>query len=126
VADLQIDSELSNKRSALRQTHIIPSCSNLNSNIFKLRMAATSQLSEPLSANAGVEVIKSNSGQKTRKKIPSCNINNCKYDIVSECTEFIINYLGAQLMGLKITNDDVNYNLFWIDTGVSVERLLEM
>jgi hypothetical protein len=89
-------------------------------------MAATSQLSEPLSANAGVEVIKSNSGQKTRKKIPSCNINNCKYDIVSECTEFIINYLGAQLMGLKITNDDVNYNLFWIDTGVSVERLLEM
>lgn len=68
---------------------------------------------------------KTSLGSKSKRKIASCNITNCKYEVVAECI-YKSDVIGAQLMGLKITNDDVNYNLFWIDTGVSVERLLDM
>lgn len=53
--------------------------------------------------------------EQTAPKL-TCNIDFCKYDIVREC---LLN------SGFKITESS-KYNLMWIDTGVSVDRLLDM
>ncbi|EGF78801.1 hypothetical protein BATDEDRAFT_26123 [Batrachochytrium dendrobatidis JAM81] len=54
----------------------------------------------------------------TKKTTPlTINLTNCKYDIVKEC---------ATLFGCKLVEDPLSWHLFWIDTGVSMERVLEM
>ncbi len=45
------------------------------------------------------------------------NIDNCKYDVVRE---EVLKY------GMEIVEEDIEWNLFWIDTGVSFERILNM
>ena len=56
---------------------------------------------------------------KKKKSIKSLTINltNCKYEIVKKCA---IEY------GFKMSVDPKKWFLFWIDTGVSVERILNM
>ena len=53
--------------------------------------------------------------KKKKNRVP-INIANCKYDVVRKC---------AVEFGCRIV-DDSNWYLFWIDTGVSIERVLEM
>ncbi|KAI8910696.1 tubulin-tyrosine ligase family-domain-containing protein, partial [Powellomyces hirtus] len=55
-----------------------------------------------------------------RKRPPVVTVNtlNCKYDVVREC---------CVKLGFRITEDENEpWILFWIDTGVSVERVLAM
>ncbi|KAJ3241265.1 Tubulin polyglutamylase ttll6 [Chytriomyces hyalinus] len=54
---------------------------------------------------------------KGKKKKLTVNTTNCKYDIVRQCTTE---------HGLRIVGDSEPWSLFWIDTGVSVQRVLEM
>ncbi|KAI8835404.1 tubulin-tyrosine ligase family-domain-containing protein, partial [Chytriomyces cf. hyalinus JEL632] len=54
---------------------------------------------------------------KAKKKKLTVNTTNCKYDIVRQCTTE---------HGLRIVGDSEPWSLFWIDTGVSVQRVLEM
>ncbi|KAI8916035.1 tubulin polyglutamylase TTLL6-like protein [Gorgonomyces haynaldii] len=54
---------------------------------------------------------------KKQKKTMLCNLTSCKYDIVQQ---------SVQSSGFKLTLDPTNWLLLWLDTGVSVERLLEM
>lgn len=51
------------------------------------------------------------------KSTKSCNMTNCKYQVVADC---------LQETGFKITTDRTMCNLFWIDKGVSTERILDM
>ncbi|KAI9015020.1 tubulin-tyrosine ligase family-domain-containing protein [Gaertneriomyces semiglobifer] len=57
--------------------------------------------------------------RKPRKRQPAMTINTvqCKYDIVREC---------SQRLGFKDVDDTIPWLLYWIDTGVSVERVLSM
>lgn len=52
-----------------------------------------------------------------KKKELTLNASACKYDVVKDC---------AASLGFSLVNDFKNWNLFWIDTGVSLERILEM
>jgi tubulin polyglutamylase TTLL6/13 len=55
--------------------------------------------------------------KKTVKKGLHVNLVHCKYDVVQQQT---------RAFGMKPTQDPHNWSLFWIDTGVSYERVLEM
>jgi hypothetical protein len=55
--------------------------------------------------------------KRSRKKALHLNATACKYDIVKTC---------AKRVGFKLVEDMKNWSIFWIDTGVSVERILEM
>ncbi|KAJ3098341.1 Tubulin polyglutamylase ttll6 [Phlyctochytrium planicorne] len=57
--------------------------------------------------------------KKTGAKPQAVRINttNCKYDIVRAC---------SKKCGFKVVEDMETWSLFWIDTGVSVQRVLEM
>lgn len=56
--------------------------------------------------------------RKVKKpKLLAINTTLCKYDIVREC---------AKLMGYKDVDENEPWSMFWIDTGVSIERILEM
>jgi hypothetical protein len=52
-----------------------------------------------------------------KKSKLAANIDNCKYDVVREQ---VLKY------GMEIVQEDSPWNLFWIDTGVSFERILTM
>ncbi|KAJ3226809.1 Tubulin polyglutamylase ttll6 [Clydaea vesicula] len=57
---------------------------------------------------------------KTAKKRKQQVINTelCKYEIIDE---------SSNEVGLKVTKTgDLKWSIFWIDTGVSIERILEM
>ncbi|KAJ3066792.1 Tubulin polyglutamylase ttll6 [Podochytrium sp. JEL0797] len=54
---------------------------------------------------------------KLKKKKPTINTTCCKYDIVRQC---------SQLKGLRVVDDSEPWTIFWIDTGVSTQRVLEM
>jgi hypothetical protein len=57
-------------------------------------------------------------GRKARtKRIVTINTEGCKYDIVRECSE---------RFGLKIVDGSPSWSVYWIDTGVSVQRILDM
>jgi hypothetical protein len=54
---------------------------------------------------------------KAKPKVILCNISCCKYPVIEEClTDF----------GFKVTESSTEWTLFWIDTGVSIERILDM
>ncbi|KND00368.1 uncharacterized protein SPPG_04692 [Spizellomyces punctatus DAOM BR117] len=57
--------------------------------------------------------------RKSKKKVLSITVNtvNCKYDVVRDC---------CQRLGYRVVDDLEPWMLFWIDTGVSVERVLGM
>jgi hypothetical protein len=53
-------------------------------------------------------------------KRPVLNTAACKYDVVQSCGE---------KSGFRIEDEDagsMNWSIFWIDTGVSIERVLLM
>lgn len=54
-----------------------------------------------------------------KKKVPplTLNMTNCKYEVVQSC---------CKNFGFKIVDDPKLWSLFWIDTGVSIERILDM
>lgn len=54
---------------------------------------------------------------KKRKQSVTLNATTCKYDVVKNC---------AISMGYTLVSDLKQWSLFWIDTGVSIERILEM
>ncbi|KAJ3295616.1 Tubulin polyglutamylase ttll6 [Rhizoclosmatium sp. JEL0117] len=54
---------------------------------------------------------------KLKKKKVTINTTCCKYDIVRKC---------SVTKGLRVVDDTEPWTLFWIDTGVSVQRVLEM
>ncbi|KAI8920437.1 tubulin-tyrosine ligase family-domain-containing protein [Entophlyctis helioformis] len=61
---------------------------------------------------------KTTKARRLKKAMPLLvNLTNCKYDIVREC---VVNH------GCKVVDDPTAWSLFWIDTGVSLERVLEM
>ena len=51
------------------------------------------------------------------KRALRANLSNCKYEIVETC---------VKSLGYKTTVDPENFVLFWLDTGIKVERMLAM
>ncbi|KAJ3202966.1 Tubulin polyglutamylase ttll6 [Dinochytrium kinnereticum] len=51
------------------------------------------------------------------KQIVKVNTTCCKYDIVRNC---------SRKCGFRVVDDMEQWSLFWIDTGVSVQRVLDM
>lgn len=80
-------------------------------------MPSEKQISSPSTPSEDGDEAGGAKKQVKKKKTISANITNCKYDVVAEC---------VANAGMKMTLDAHNYTLFWIDTGVSVERLLDM
>ena len=74
------------------------------------------QSSENLSMESPDTPPNRKSKTKSRKDF-LCNLTSCKYEVVNEC---VTNF------GFKLTQDPTQWILYWIDTGISVERLLEM
>jgi tubulin polyglutamylase TTLL6/13 len=52
-----------------------------------------------------------------KKKSLTVNATACKYDIVKDC---------AESLGFRLVTDPKKWCLYWIDTGVSLQRILEM
>jgi hypothetical protein len=52
-----------------------------------------------------------------RRKILTINLTNTKYDVVKET---------ALKFGFKSVEDPKKWSLFWIDTGVALERIIDM
>ena len=52
-----------------------------------------------------------------RRKILTINLTNTKYDVVKET---------ALNIGFKSVEDPKKWSLFWIDTGVALERIIDM
>ncbi|KAI8611820.1 tubulin-tyrosine ligase family-domain-containing protein [Chytriomyces sp. MP71] len=55
--------------------------------------------------------------QKSKKRKLNINTTLCKYDIIRKC---------SAAHGLRVVDDGEPWSVFWIDTGVSVQRVLEM
>ncbi|KAJ3025103.1 UNVERIFIED_CONTAM: Tubulin polyglutamylase ttll6 [Siphonaria sp. JEL0065] len=60
---------------------------------------------------------KKKSTPKAKKKKITINTTCCKYEIVRQC---------SLMSGLRVVDDSEPWSIFWIDTGVSVQRVLEM
>ncbi|KAJ3014826.1 UNVERIFIED_CONTAM: Tubulin polyglutamylase ttll6 [Siphonaria sp. JEL0065] len=60
---------------------------------------------------------KKKSTPNSKKKKITINATCCKYEIVRQC---------SQMSGLRVVDDSEPWSIFWIDTGVSVQRVLEM
>ena len=55
---------------------------------------------------------------KSSRKIVTINTESCKYNVVREC---------SKKFGLKIVDGSaLDWSVYWIDTGVSVQRILDM
>lgn len=55
-----------------------------------------------------------------RVKRPVLNTATCKYEVVKDC---------GKEGGFRIEDEDsenANWSIFWIDTGVAIERVLNM
>jgi hypothetical protein len=56
--------------------------------------------------------------QKKRfNSLLTANLENCKYSVVREC---------VVESGFKVVDEEVPWLLLWMDTGVSIERVLDM
>ncbi|KAJ3388505.1 Tubulin polyglutamylase ttll6 [Entophlyctis sp. JEL0112] len=87
---------------------------------------ASDQSKEPASAVGSLKSGEQEDQPQTKppkpartKKKPTINTVNCKYDVVRDC---------SVLRGLRVVDDSAAepWSIFWIDTGVSIQRVLEM
>ena len=67
-------------------------------------------------SRSGTEVKLKKKKKKMKKDLTIC-LSNCKYPLVTRCAEQI---------GFREVEEEESWNLQWIDTSVSVERVMRM